>query len=109
MTSFSQGVQSPSKLLLDQHVVRIVGRDGEDGHAIVREWFDEGKQNSSLREGERTFKFQANPALAGIDDLWEVRGGTDNREFISGAGDRGEVRFCGQVGDERKVRRVGGI
>ena len=83
-----QCVESESReLFLYQHVVCIVGRDGEDGHTILRERFDEGEQYSGLREGERAFEFQANPGRAGIGVLRDVRGGTNDREFVSRAGD----------------------
>src|ERR1039457_726454 len=34
MTGCAQNVERPHELFLDQHIVRVVGRDGEDGNIV---------------------------------------------------------------------------
>ena len=58
-------------LFLDQDVIRVVGRDGEDGDAVCRERLDEGEQDSGLRKRERAFEFQADPAVRRVRRLAE--------------------------------------
>ena len=87
------------KFFLDQHVIRVVGGDGEDRDAVVGERFDERKQDSGLRERERAFELEADPAVRGLHIRGKVVRRADDGEFVGGAGDRGEVAFRGPVGD----------
>ena len=98
----SQGVYGFSReLLLDQHIIRVIGRDDEDGDAIARNWLDEGEQDSGLGESGRAFEFQADPVVQRVYVRRKIVGRADDGEFVGGSGDRGEDAPCGPLGNVR--------
>ncbi len=59
MPGFAQQVHDTSYVLfLHQNVIRVIGGDGEDRHAMVRKRLDEREQDSGLREGEWAFELR---------------------------------------------------
>ena len=100
MPRFAQRVDSSVYVFLrDENVVGVVSRNGEDGDAVVRQRLDEGEQHSGLRERERAFELEADPARAGIDTFRDVFGRANDRKLFWGAGDGGEIAIRGPVED----------
>src|ERR1700722_12104028 len=59
-----QGIQGSVSIgLLNEYVVGVVGRDGEDGNAITRERLDKRQQYSGQREREWALELEADPAV----------------------------------------------
>lgn len=94
-----RGLSGSPILLHDQNVIRVVGRDREDGYAIRRDRFDEGEQHSGLRKGKWAFEFQANPAGAGIDTVRNVLCRTNDGKFFRAARDRRKVAVSRPLGN----------
>ena len=86
-------------LLRNENVIGVVGRDREDGNRVVRERRDEGEQNSGLRERERAFELEADPARRRGELFRDVVGGTHDGEFFGSSADRGEGGRRGPSGD----------
>ena len=63
MSRFTKNLDRPRKFFLDQNIVRIVGRDGENRDVFPRERLDESKQYSGLRKRKWAFELQANPVM----------------------------------------------
>ena len=95
MPGFTQDIDRSAVFFWDQHVVGVESRNGEDWNGVVRQRLDEGKQHSGLREGERAFEFQADPAVGRVNIRRKIGGGADDGEFVGGAGDGGEVTLGG--------------
>src|SRR5579872_2261419 len=80
-----------SPFFLNQHIIRVIGRNREDWNALRREWFDKREQHPRLREREWPMQLQAHPVMLDLDAVRQMNGRTHNGQFIPGSGDRCEL------------------
>src|SRR5579872_3627377 len=80
-----------SPFFLNQHIIRVIGRNREDWNALRREWFDKREQHPRLREREWPMQLQAHPVMLDLDAVRKMNGRTHNGQFIPDSGDRCEL------------------
>jgi hypothetical protein len=89
------------ELFQDQHVIRVIGRDGEDGNSVRRERLNERQQYSCLRERKRSLEFEADPAMWGLNVCGKIFSCADDGKFVRGTRDRCESALLGPIGNRR--------
>src|SRR5215469_11420545 len=98
MSGLPQRIQCRARpLFLNQYIVRVMRRDGKDGHAVVRERFDKRQQHSGEREFEWSLELETNPAVKGVYAGWKILRRANNRKFLAGASARGKFASRGPL------------
>ncbi len=95
---------SRGMLCFNQDVVRVKGRNRKNGHTVLSQGIDKGRQNSGLREGEWAFELEASPQTFTFRVARSLVGATNNRQLVTGSSDRGERFSCRQLRG-RSIRR----
>jgi len=75
---------------LDEDVVGVECAEREDADPVLRERGGERREYTHLIEREWSKQFDDTPASLGVDVGWRITLETDDGEFVSGAGERGE-------------------
>src|SRR5262245_56152276 len=85
----AQGGPGHAKILvLHEQIIRVECRNGKDADSLFGEREHQRSQDADNRELDGPRHPQAPPVLFTVDPFWDTALRTEDREFVSGAGDR---------------------
>src|SRR5215472_4545389 len=91
-------------VILDQNVVGVEGRDGEDGNRTIGKRLNERSKNACLRKRKWSFQLEASPVILVLNVSRNLRGEADDRYLVSSTSNRKEFALRGPRRDGRCCR-----